>query len=139
MNIRAAACLAFAASLISACSVLRPEPPLRSLSGVDLYQQLCASCHGFEGRGDGPVASLIKIGVPDLTRLAWRNGGGFPTDNVRQVVDGRSDRRAHGPRDMPVWGWQLYDSRSEDDATARARTDALIDKLVRYLESIQQF
>ena len=130
--------IAFVCVAVSACSVLRPEPPLQSLAPVELYQKLCSSCHGVEGRGDGPVAPLIKIHVPDLTRLAARDGGEFPTENVRLVIDGRSDRRAHGPRDMPVWGWQLYDSSNIDDATERARTNALIDRLVRYLESIQR-
>jgi mono/diheme cytochrome c family protein len=126
------------AGLLTACSVIKPEPPLRSQSGLKLYQQLCASCHGVEGYGDGPVAPSIKVPVPDLTRLAARDGGEFPREDVRLVIDGRSDRRAHGPRDMPVWGWQLYESRNNNDAAARAQTNALIDQLVRYLESIQR-
>jgi len=134
----AAVSTACAASLISGCSTVRPELPLHARSSVDLYQQLCASCHGVEGRGDGPVAPLIKIPVPDLTRLAARNGGEFPTERVRLVIDGRSDRRAHGPRDMPVWGWQLYYSRADNDEAERARTQALIDRLVNYLASIQR-
>ena len=138
MNTPATGCIVIVASLMAACSVLKPEPPVHSRSALELYQQLCASCHGVEGHGDGPVAPLIKIPVPDLTRLAARDGGEFPREDVRLVIDGRSDRRAHGPRDMPVWGWQLYDSRSNNDAAARARTDALIDQLVRYLESIQR-
>jgi mono/diheme cytochrome c family protein len=103
-----------------------------------MYERLCSSCHGVEGRGDGPVAPLIKIGVPDLTRIAARDGGEFPTEDVRRIIDGRSDRRAHGPRDMPVWGWQLYDMSSSDDAGERARTNAMIDRLVEYLRSIQR-
>jgi mono/diheme cytochrome c family protein len=112
--------------------------PLQSRSALDLYQQLCASCHGVEGRGDGPVAPLIKIPVPDLTRLAARNGDEFPAEEVRRVIDGRFDRRAHGPRDMPVWGWQLYYSRADNDEAERTRTQALIDRLVTYLASIQR-
>jgi hypothetical protein len=114
------------------------ERAIEARSGLELYQQLCASCHGVEGHGDGPVAPLIKIPVPDLTRLAFRDGGEFPTEDVRLIVDGRSDRRAHGPRDMPVWGWQLYDSKTPDDAQARARTNAVIARLVDYLQSIQR-
>jgi len=136
-NLRLSACCALFA-LLSACTPLRQERALATLSGVELYQQLCASCHGVEGRGDGPVAPLIKIPVSDLTRLAYRDGGEFPAADVRLVIDGRSDRRAHGPRDMPVWGWQLYDSADPNDAQARARTDALIGKLVDYLQSIQR-
>jgi mono/diheme cytochrome c family protein len=123
---------------LAACASEPTPTHLASISGAEMYEQLCASCHGVAGRGDGPVAPLIKVGVPDLTRIAARDGGGFPTEDVRRIIDGRNDRRAHGPRDMPVWGWQLYDERTHDDAQARARTDALIDRLVDYLISIQR-
>lgn len=123
---------------LAACAATRAPAELSSLSSVELYQQLCASCHGVDGRGDGPVAPLIKIGVPDLTRLTARYGGEFPTEDVRFVIDGRYERRAHGPRDMPIWGWQLYDASNPNDENARARTNALIDRLVVYLQSIQR-
>jgi mono/diheme cytochrome c family protein len=126
------------AVFIAACAATKPEPELRSLSGLEMYERLCASCHGVEGRGDGPVAPLIKVGVSDLTRIAARDGGEFPTEDVRRIIDGRNDRRAHGPRDMPVWGWQLYDMSSSDDAGERARTNAMIDRLVEYLRSVQR-
>jgi mono/diheme cytochrome c family protein len=125
--------------MLAACTTTAPPPvELRSLSGLELYQRLCSSCHGASGKGDGPVAPLIKVGVPDLTRIAARDGGEFPAADVRLVIDGRTDRRAHGPRDMPVWGWQLYDVSNPDYAGERARTDSMIDRLVTYLQSIQQ-
>ena len=127
-----------AVSMVAGCASRQPEAPIESLSGMDMYLRLCSSCHGVEGRGDGPVAPLIKIGTPDLTRIAARDGGEFPTEDVRRIIDGRTDRRAHGPRDMPVWGWQLYDVSSANDAEERARTNAMIDKLVTYLRSIQR-
>lgn len=127
-----------AAALLGACA--SPAPDTRSieqLSGMEMYQRLCASCHGVEGKGDGPVASLIKIGVPDLTRIAYRDGGEFPAEDVRRTIDGRFERRGHGPRDMPVWGWEFYGAASSDDAAERARVDAMIGRLVDYLRSIQ--
>jgi len=131
------AALVLIGSLVGCATAPKPTA-LSSLSGMQLYEQLCASCHGVDGRGDGPVAPLIKIGVPDLTRLAARDGGEFPTEDVRFIIDGRFERRAHGPRDMPVWGWQLYDASNADDAAERARTDSMIDRLVGYLQSIQR-
>ena len=125
-----------AALLVTACAGTA-ERDTTQLTGVDMYQQLCASCHGASAHGDGPVSSLIKTGVPDLTRLATRDGGEFPTEDVRRTIDGRWDRRAHGARDMPVWGWQLYDSSSSNDAQERAVVDSMIDRLVNYLRSIQ--
>ena len=130
---------AIVATLLAGCASQRTETQdVQALSGVEMYQRLCASCHGPNGQGDGPVAPLIKIGVPDLTRIAARDGGEFPTEDVRRIIDGRNDRRAHGPRDMPVWGWQLYDVSNSNDAAERAKTDAMIDRLVDYLRSIQR-
>jgi mono/diheme cytochrome c family protein len=131
--------LAVGVVVVAACAATQPASPrLEDFSGAELYQGLCASCHGAGAQGDGPIATLIKIGVPDLTRIASRNGGQFPAEQVRQTIDGRADIRAHGPRDMPVWGWQLYHGSSVNDAAARARVDAEISKLVDYLKSIQR-
>ncbi|HKS54842.1 MAG TPA: c-type cytochrome [Steroidobacteraceae bacterium] len=133
---KAAILAGIAVLLICACAQT-PERSTAQLTGMEMYQQLCSSCHGVNGHGDGPVSSLIKIGVPDLTRLAAHDGGEFPTEDVRRTIDGRWDRRAHGARDMPVWGWQLYDASSKDDAAERAVVDSMIDRLVQYLRSIQ--
>jgi hypothetical protein len=127
------------AALLAACAGTQPtRRELRQLSGMEMYEQLCASCHGVTGAGDGPVASLIKIGVPDLTKVARRDGGEFPTEDVRRTIDGRFDRPAHGPRDMPVWGWQFYDTANPDDAAERARVDSMIERLVDYVRSLQK-
>lgn len=125
-------------TLAAGCATTKVhERDVRKLTGVEMYEQLCSSCHGVSARGDGSVSPLIKIGVPDLTRIARRDGGEFPTEDVRRMIDGRWDRRAHGARDMPVWGWQLYNSASENDAVERERVDSMIDRLVGYLRTLQ--
>jgi mono/diheme cytochrome c family protein len=131
------AILSGVAFLFVAACASTGERATRQLSGMEMYQQLCSSCHGSSGHGDGPVASLINITVPDLTRLAQHDGGEFPAEDVRRTIDGRWDRRAHGARDMPVWGWQLYDSSATNDAAERAQVDAMIGRLVDYVRSIQ--
>ena len=128
-------CLLAALLLLAACATT--ERSDAQLTGVEMYERLCSSCHGPGGHGDGPVSSLIKTGVPDLTRLALHEGGEFPTEDVRRTIDGRWDRRAHGARDMPVWGWRLYDSASATDVQERAIVDSMIGRLVEYLRSIQ--
>ena len=125
-------------SLLAACAHAPPQRDVSSMSGAEMYETFCASCHGATGLGDGPVAPLIKIRVPDLTRIAHRNGGEFPTQDVRRTIDGRFDRPAHGPRDMPVWGWQFYSNDALPESTERARVTMLIDRLVEYLRSIQK-
>lgn len=123
---------------LAACAPMPTQRDVMQMSGLEMYQSFCASCHGVGGEGDGPVAPLIKIHVPDLTRIARRDGGEFPTEDVRRTIDGRFDRPAHGPRDMPVWGWQFYRSDTMDDPAERARVDAIIERLVVYLRSIQK-
>src|SRR5690606_12142604 len=109
---------------------------LTDYSGGELFDQFCAACHGPEGRGDGPVAPTLNVLVPDLTRLAERNGGVFPAGDVRDVVDGRAVVVAHGPRTMPVWGYEFWIEEGADiEAEAQARE--LIDRLVRHVESLQ--
>ena len=119
-------------------STVVDDRPVTALSGAELYERLCSSCHGATAHGDGPVAPLIKTGVPDLTLMAQRSSGEFPADGVRGVIDGRSERPAHGPRDMPVWGWQLYDPSARSDDAAREQVDGVIDRLVSYLQSVQR-
>jgi Cytochrome c len=124
--------------LLAGCESTPPDTrSLESLSGAELYGRLCASCHGVMARGDGPVAPLINIAVPDLTRIAARRGGEFPTEDVRRSIDGKWQRPAHGPRDMPVWGWVFYDETARQGAWDPARVDAMLNRLVDYLRSIQ--
>lgn len=68
------------------------------------YDNNCAVCHGASGKGDGPYAGIIDTKVPDLTTLQQANNGVFPYDRVYQTIDGRLDLKAHGTRDMPIWG-----------------------------------
>jgi len=68
------------------------------------YQAGCASCHGDDGKGHGPVSVLLKVPPADLTVLAKKNNGVFPFDTVYNVIDGREVIIAHGTREMPIWG-----------------------------------
>ncbi len=64
----------------------------------------CAVCHGVGGKGDGPFAGIVDTQIPDITQLQKNNKGVFPFDRVYQTIDGRAEVKAHGPRDMPIWG-----------------------------------
>jgi len=105
-------------------------------TGQTLYKTYCASCHGVYGTGNGPVASSLKVEVPDLTRIAARHGGQFPAEQIRKIIDGRTTRPPHGPRDMPVWG-DAFRAAGGDDAQAQKRANELIGLLTEYLRSIQ--
>lgn len=89
-------------------------------SGKALYAQYCASCHGAEGRGDGPVAKSLTVEVPDLTRYAQRHGAFFDRELVVRVIDGRHVIAAHGTRTMPIWGEAFSLARLGDPDAERA-------------------
>jgi mono/diheme cytochrome c family protein len=102
-------------------------------SGPELFKTHCATCHGAEGRGNGPLASALRQTPTDLTELSKRNGGTFPGVRVRRLIDGR-DVESHGDREMPVWGDAFRSTRDGRSAEmAAARIAALVD----YLASIQ--
>ncbi len=109
---------------------------LEDYSGAELYQRFCSSCHGDTGRGDGPVSSTLTVPVPDLTQLYRLYGNRFPADELRESIDGRNLVIAHGPRSMPVWGYEFW---WEDgaDAAAEETARATITRLLEYIRSIQ--
>jgi mono/diheme cytochrome c family protein len=107
----------------------------RSVAGGDLFLFFCATCHGRDGRGNGPVASALRNAPPDLTQLARRNGGEFPRQRVEAFVanDGTVLAPSHGSREMPVWGPIFHGLEPSDTLT-----EVRIANLVRYIESIQE-
>ena len=110
---------------------------LADYSGEELFEQFCASCHGAGARGDGPVALSLNTAVPDLTTIASRYGE-FPAAVIRDVIDGRGvDRRAHGTRTMPVWGYEFWVEEGGDVVAQTAVRDA-INKLVEHLRTMQR-
>ncbi len=107
------------------------------------FRNNCAVCHGPVGLGDGPMAAVLSTPPGPLTTLAERNGGRFPTERVIQIIDGRADVKAHGSRDMPIWG-DRYSAEAQDIAAPGAQTLARetyvrgrIAELVLFLQSIQ--
>jgi mono/diheme cytochrome c family protein len=104
------------------------------------YETYCASCHGLEAKGDGPVAEFLALTPADLTQLAKRNGGPFPAAQVAEIIDGRRIVKIHGPRDMPVWGdWFKIEAGTETkDSTRESMVQSRIRALVAYLESVQE-
>jgi mono/diheme cytochrome c family protein len=129
--------LIIAALLLLIAAVAARAQDYSGYSGAQLYARFCASCHGDKGFGDGVVASSFNIAVPDLTRIAKRQGGVYPAEKVRQIIDGRAPLRPHGTRDMPVWGYEFY-AQNEAKAEALKRTDETIARLADYVESLQR-
>jgi mono/diheme cytochrome c family protein len=104
-------------------------------SGSEIAERFandCATCHGPDGRGDGPVAAVLKITPTDLATLA--KDGSFPYSRVYRAIDGRDLPLAHGTREMPIWGdryKRALGALGEKDLHER------IDALVKYVETLQ--
>jgi len=110
--------------------------PGSQVSGEALFRHHCASCHGPEGLGDGPLGSELRTPPADLTQLARIAGGKFDTAAVKEAIDGRRAVQAHGPRDMPVWG-VVFGTQHVGEPFYVQRSDRELDALVEYVRSLQ--
>jgi mono/diheme cytochrome c family protein len=74
------------------------------LEGRSIYLARCATCHGQEGRGDGPIAgSLLGPPVGNISDGKWKHG-----DRPEQVM-GVISQGVEGTR-MAGWGQVLEPS-----------------------------
>ncbi|MCZ8341183.1 MAG: cytochrome c [Burkholderiaceae bacterium] len=154
---------AFAVALVAALAATAPRPASAQAAapapaaqpavapragaaelGRREFEDNCATCHGMEARGDGPMRPFLVRPPTDLTTLAQRNGGTFPRTRIADLIDGRGQEQpgSHGTRDMPVWG-RVYREQSEAQTrgtpfpaewSVRGRIVALVD----YLQTLQR-
>ena len=110
-----------------------PITQSNSTSGKQMFADYCAPCHGLSGKGDGPAASALKTPPADLTLLAKKNNGKFPSDHVMTVLRQGSPNASHGTTDMPIWG-PLFKSLNP---SAPELVDQRIRNLSSYIESLQ--
>ena len=109
------------------------------VSGEGDFNMYCASCHGENGKGNGPKSFGLSKPAPDLTQLTIRNGA-FPREKLIGLIDGRDPIPAHMDREMPVWGvWFKEEAAAElgggegDEGSVARRVGNLVD----YVESLQ--
>lgn len=107
-------------------------------TGADLYRVHCATCHGAEATGEGPMAGVLVIKPTNLTALAASNGGVFPTERVVKRIDGRDPLVSHGSP-MPVYGFffEGNDTAIKTDSGQPILTSGPIVDLLAYLQSLQ--
>jgi mono/diheme cytochrome c family protein len=110
------------------------ERLIYSVKGPDLFRAHCASCHGSDAKGGGPVAPTLKTKPADLTVIAKNSGGKFPSERVLKIISGdEPSLLSHGSREMPVWGPIFHQVEADQDFG-----NVRLQNLVKYLESIQQ-
>ena len=136
------ALVAASASIAAVADVVVQQEPLRyenirGLDGAGLYQGLCASCHGVNGKGNGPAAAHIDAAVPDLTNYSDCNTDNFPHRKVESAIFGR-DRDPHADLNMPAWGTQfMYTAHGWNEFMREAYARDRIHELAMYIETLQ--
>lgn len=109
-------------------------PQTSAASGEEMYVSYCAVCHGKDGKGDGPAASALKTAPTDLTTLARKNNGKYPSLHVFHTIAGEENVPAHGSQDMPVWGPPFRTLSGGSAAEVQMR----ITNLTNFVESLQE-
>lgn len=103
--------------------------------GKKEFVTYCASCHGSNGKGEGPIAHFLKRKPKDLTQLS--NGNAFPFERIWGVFDGTYAMTEHGSSEMPIWGYQfIRETQEENKPNSVAKARAL--NIILYLQVIQE-
>ena len=107
--------------------------------GEALFGFYCATCHGNSGTGNGPMSPSLVVAPADLTTLAARNDGVFPTTRVIMRIDGRDPLVSHGST-MPVYGdfFEGSDAAVKAESGQPIMTSQPIVDLLAYLQTLQQ-
>jgi len=125
---------AIVVALVAAAAAEDRLDPTAVAEGKVIFGRYCASCHGKNGRGDGPIAADLRVRPTDLTRLAAKAGGRFPFAAVVESIDGRRQTRGHGTGDMPVWGEVFQRTKGTGTPTVEAAEQ----RIAHYVWSIQR-
>jgi mono/diheme cytochrome c family protein len=106
-------------------------PAAEPSAGEGIYRRYCASCHGVEGRGDGPAASALSPSPTDLTRLHTSEA------DLMRLIDGRRTIRAHGTAEMPVWG-EVFEKELTDEPFKQRTSLLKVHSLAQYTRGLQR-
>lgn len=128
------------AIMTSLALVLASQAPAGDAEdGAEHFSDYCATCHGIEARGDGPMTSLLTLRAPNLTQLAASNDGIFPTARVVRRIDGTTEVQAHGGP-MPLFGLLLHgpsEAILAPDGSEIIAPEAIV-QIAAWLETIQE-
>ena len=117
----------------------RAEVSNAAISGESDFNMYCASCHGEDGKGNGPKAFGLGKPVPDLTTLTERYGS-FPRERLAKLIDGREPMPGHGDREMPVWGVWFKEEAADELGGAEGDEGSVerrVENLIGYIETLQ--
>lgn len=123
---------AFLTLVLLATPALADDP----VRGGVIFQTHCATCHGTDAMGGGPMAEVLHKRPSDLTQLS--EDGGFPMTRVLLRIMGE-DMAVHGGP-MPLYG-MILQGESEavllEDGGEMVVPEAVAD-VAAYIATLQQ-
>lgn len=127
------------AALLTATLVTPQAWAQDTSEGETLFRTYCATCHGLDAGGRGPMSPALVLQPTDLTMLQSENGGEFPLFRVIKRIDGRDPLVGHGSP-MPVFGdfFEGRDVALKTDAGQPIMTSMPVAEIVAWLRAIQQ-
>ena len=96
------AVFSFAALLVAAQN--SPAWSQNAAEGKKLYTDYCSTCHGEQGKGDGPAAAALPVKPADHTNGAVMNQ---LTDDYLVTIISKGGAAAGKSTFMPSWGGAL--------------------------------
>ena len=105
-------------------------------NGHEMYDDLCAVCHGVTGKGDGPAASALSTSVPDLTQFRAEIGSQYHAQ-LESAISGINRNVHENIVGMPLWFREFQYVRR--DKFGRPRTmyaNLKLHSLAEYVEEL---
>jgi mono/diheme cytochrome c family protein len=133
--------------LLSVCSLAGAKVVIKQVpmtandiagkNGQEMYDQLCAVCHGADGKGYGPAAQALANPVPDLTQLGTGVKGKYSSAQLKHVIAGRSRDVHEDIVGMPLWEVEFqYVRRNWNGQPRTTYARAKISSLAEYVEGL---
>ncbi|RFF33019.1 c-type cytochrome [Wenzhouxiangella sediminis] len=105
--------------LAAGAAAAQPSLAADAAAGETKFKQLCATCHGPTGKGDGPASAALNPQPRDLSDAEWQNA--VDDAHIRTVIKDGGAAVGLSPI-MTAFGHSLND---ED-----------LDNLVAYIRSL---
>ena len=100
--------------------------------GKEMYLKYCAACHATKQGTSGNRSE-----GSDLTLLRSQNKGAYPLDRVMSSIDGSRAVRAHGTRNMPVWG-EVFRQEHEKEKYTELTSLLKAKVIAEYVDTLQK-